>query len=1788
MTWIKKAMTWSQVQTKTMYHATLLCCMLLLTILSAQAWTIDNTFCYPDGPNKCAVRSSTTICLGGQFSNIGEQSHTKIAARNASTTCIAPATPTISASGPTTFCAGGSVTLSVPAQAVMVSTFAGSTSGFADGQRTASKFNGPNGIAIDAAGNVFVADYSNHRIRKIDPTGLVSTIAGSTQGYAEGQGAAAQFNYPAGIAVDAAGNVYVADYLNNRIRKIDPTGLVSTLAGSTPGNANGQGAAAQFTNPNGVALDAAGNVYVADQNNHSIRKITPTGLVSTIAGSTQGYAEGQGAAAQFNLPFNVALDTAGNIYVADALNYRIRKIDPTGMVSTLAGSSDGYAEGQGAAAKFNYPADLVVDPAGNIYVTDPYNNRIRKIDPTGMVSTYTGTSAGYTDGQLTTAKFRSPLGIELDARGNFYVTDRGNEKIRTITQPVAITGYLWSNGATTADLVATTSGSYTVQTIANGCTSAASAPIVVTVATPATPTISAGGPTTFCVGGFVTLTAPAGFSYLWSNGRTNQSIDVFSGRSYTVRTIANGCTSAASDPIEVTVATPGTPTISASGPTTFCSGGSVTLTAPAGFSYLWSTNETTQSINVTASGNYSVRTITSGCASDVSAATVVSVKTTPATPTITASGPTTFCTGGSVTLSASVARTMVSTLAGSTQGATDGLGSAAQFSNPGHMVVDAVGNIYVSEITNHRIRKITPDGQVTTLAGSTFGFADGNGSSAKFNGPSGMAIDQNGNIYVADPGNNRIRIVTPLGRVFTYAGNATKGSSNGQGTAAQFAVPSGVAMDASYNLYVTDFENHLIRKIAPAGHVTTLAGSTQGTADGTGAGAQFSHPYGIAINRDGDLIVSDYGSHRLRKVTPAGVVTTIAGSSQGFADGLGSSAQFNQVGGLTIDADNNIYLADKGNHRIRKITTQGMVSTFVGSTQGMINGNQTIALFDGPTGVAIDHSSNLYVADFNNHLIRSVKSTGYLWSNGDTTESINVTTGGTYTLQTINGTCTSAVSAATVVTVNTQPTTPSISASGPTAICTGGSVTLSAPASFGYLWSTTETSQSINVTASGSYTLQTIANGCTSAVSAATVVTVNTPPSTPTISAGGPTTFTAGGSVTLTAPAGLSYLWSNSATTQSINVTSGGSYTVQTINGTCTSAISAATVVTVNAPTGFVFTGTGTWASTANWSNGTVPTDTDSATIAAGAVLNLTADQTVRSLAILPGATLNFGNDNQLKVTDVFDNQGTVTAVPGQLNALFIGQGGTSRIGLIKGNPLTLNSIVLRGHAKTETNLTLYHSLGLQGFNFNANGKRITLKSTATGTASLVLACGNLVDGQDFVVERYHNPSLATASGAWIWVGAQTAGQNVNVWAQNNPYAAATYTNLNVATGASIYEYDPNYTLSGSNGYKKLSAPTIAAPIGQGFRVWFRTPEFFGTGGATWKTIGAPLITTHTWTLKYCAGSNCASGGNASENGWNLIANPFAATIDWDASNGWVRSDIFNATYIANSKTANTSTYINGVGVNGGSRFIPSGQGFMVWATAANPVLQASVAVISSDVQSFTRAGALSDVLKINIKNSNNLEDQIAIRWDNLATTGLDRKLEAPKMTNPLGVNLAFVNNSGAASTPMAILAEPKPTVTTAYPLALTAPSAGIYTITFEGLASFSNPHWSLYLLDNQTNITTQVTDAASYTFSAVQGANNGRFSLILNPNSVTGLGSAVQNLILMAPNPALHSTTIQLAKPTETATTFSLTNALGQVVITATMPANSTELSIDLSNLAKGVYMVQAPGFGVTKLVRE
>lgn len=319
-----------------------------------------------------------------------------------------------------------------------VTTLAGSgNAAFVDASGIAASFNGPNSVAVDNSGNVYVADQFNHRIRRVSPSGVVTTLAGSgVAGFANGNGTAAQFDDPMGIAVDASGNVYVGEADNRRVRRITPTGVVTTFAGSgVSGSTDGNGTAASFVSPIDLAVDSSGNVYVGDHGGHRIRKISPSGVVTTLAGSgVAGYVDGNGTAAQFNNPNGVALDASGNVYVADQANQRIRKISPAGVVTTLAGSGNAsFSDGTGTAVSFNVPCGIAVDGSGNVYVTDGSNNRIRKITPAGVVTTLAGTgSAFFADGIASSAGFNNPGGVAVDSSGALYIGDSWNNRIRKI------------------------------------------------------------------------------------------------------------------------------------------------------------------------------------------------------------------------------------------------------------------------------------------------------------------------------------------------------------------------------------------------------------------------------------------------------------------------------------------------------------------------------------------------------------------------------------------------------------------------------------------------------------------------------------------------------------------------------------------------------------------------------------------------------------------------------------------------------------------------------------------------------------------------------------------------------------------------------------------------------------------------------------------------------------------------------------------------------------------------------------------------------------------------------------------------------------------------------------------------------------------------------------------------------------------------------------------------------------------------------------------------------------
>jgi sugar lactone lactonase YvrE len=350
--------------------------------------------------------------------------------------------------------------------------------GSADGTGAGAQFNQPFGVALDTSGNLFVADKNNHVIREITSGGVVTTFAGTAGsfGTADGTGADARFNLPTGVAVGSGGNVYVADTNNNTIRVISSQGAVTTLAGmaGTDGSIDGTGGAALLNQPHGIAVDSSGNIYVADFGNNMIRKVTQSGVVTTLAGvaaattitnttgapANPGHADGTGTAASFNQPTGIAIDGSGNLYVADAGNDLIRKVTSAGVVTTIAGMPGvaGSTDGTGSAARFDSPRGVTVDGSGNIYVADAGNSSVRRITAAGVVTTLAGSPGSFAnvEGTGAGAIFDAPAGIAVDSSGNLYLSQELGDVISKGAQ-----------ATTSAPVITQQPGS---QTIVNGTT----------------------------------------------------------------------------------------------------------------------------------------------------------------------------------------------------------------------------------------------------------------------------------------------------------------------------------------------------------------------------------------------------------------------------------------------------------------------------------------------------------------------------------------------------------------------------------------------------------------------------------------------------------------------------------------------------------------------------------------------------------------------------------------------------------------------------------------------------------------------------------------------------------------------------------------------------------------------------------------------------------------------------------------------------------------------------------------------------------------------------------------------------------------------------------------------------------------------------------------------------------------------------------------------------------------------------------------------------------------------
>jgi sugar lactone lactonase YvrE len=329
----------------------------------------------------------------------------------------------------------------------VVTTFVGRPfhHGTLDGILSSARLNAPAGMAVDEFGNIFVADAEHHVIRKISPHGTVSTLAGKAgeMGHVNGTGSEARFAHPLGVALDSNGNLIVSDGMSQTIRRVTPEGVVTTVAGFPwlPGSLDGHASIARFHGPAGVAVDADDNIYVADHYNHVIRRITPFGAVSTFAGAfgISGGDDGQGAEARFTLPLDVLLDNDGNLVVS---SYAVRRITMDGVVTTIAGSEFGLGpDGKRSGARFGSTLEMATDQDGNVYVSDTEYHTIRKVSPSGEVTTIAGAHGqeGHRDGPAHQALFHWPIGLDVDRHGNIYVADFGNHVIRKISAAGEVT-----------------------------------------------------------------------------------------------------------------------------------------------------------------------------------------------------------------------------------------------------------------------------------------------------------------------------------------------------------------------------------------------------------------------------------------------------------------------------------------------------------------------------------------------------------------------------------------------------------------------------------------------------------------------------------------------------------------------------------------------------------------------------------------------------------------------------------------------------------------------------------------------------------------------------------------------------------------------------------------------------------------------------------------------------------------------------------------------------------------------------------------------------------------------------------------------------------------------------------------------------------------------------------------------------------------------------------------------------------------------------------------------------
>ncbi len=790
------------------------------------------------------------------------------------------------------------------------------------------------------------------------PTSFLYTVAGNgNSGYSGDGGLAtvATLNGPGGSVRDKSGNLYIADSDNNVIRKVAAdTGVITTFAGSgIAGYSGDNGAAtgAELSYPGGLSVDGTGNVYFADEHNQVVRMVSATtGVITTVAGNgTAGFSGDGGAAvsAELSSPAGTAVDKSGNLYIADSANERIRKVTAaTGVITTVAGNGTlGYTGDGGLAtsAELCDPFGVATDSTGNLYIADLSNNVIRKVNAgTGVISTVAGNGygappsyypndGGYSGdgGPATNAELYHPEAVTVDSAGNIYIADTQNQVIRKVTASNGIITTVVGNGNATCSSVGGDGGPATNAALCN--------------------------PTGVSVDS-------SGNLYIADRSFSRIQIATVSSAPPATQTAAPTFTVEAG-----TYAIPQTVTITDSTPGAaiyVTLDGSTPSTAGAGYN---------GTINV--SGSVTIKAI---------AVAPGYLTSTPITAAYTITSP---------------PLSVITTVAGNGVFGFSGAGGAATSAELGYptgVAVDKTGNLYFTDRENNVIWEVSATTGVISIIGGTgtqgYSGDGGPATNAQFFNPTGIVLDSENNLYIADTYNNRIRKITAsTGMITTVAGQGGFGNPDdvgdgGPATAAYLGTPAGLVLDKSGNLYIADTYDDRVRMVsASTGIISTVAGNGTYVYSGDGGqatSAELDYPNAVAIDTFGNLYISTPNSGRVRKVSAStGIITTIVGNGNAGSSGDGGLATKAEINprDLAVDQAGNLYIADSPD-LIREVSAAtGIITKIAGNGYWGYSGDggsATVAELEYATGIALDASGNIYIADQDNYRVRKVTLAG--------------------------------------------------------------------------------------------------------------------------------------------------------------------------------------------------------------------------------------------------------------------------------------------------------------------------------------------------------------------------------------------------------------------------------------------------------------------------------------------------------------------------------------------------------------------------------------------------------------------------------------------------------------------------------------------------------------------------------------------------------------------------------------------------------------------------------------------